>query len=100
MDSRTNWDRNADYASINECRRARRFPVLKHAKIVQFQGLAESICIIRNMSANGAELDIGFDQTLPEEFSLYVRVDGLKYRCKQIWRDGVRLGVEFVGTEK
>ncbi len=70
-----------------------------HGKILRGDSLPESICSIRNMSMMGAELRVGADQTFPEEFLLFVRVDGRTYRCRQHWREGTRLGVEFIGIE-
>ena len=73
--------------------------MLKQGSIIRGLNYSEAPCIIRNMNANGAELKIGVDQEVPEEFLLYVRHDGQGYRCKQRWRDGVRMGVEIIGIE-
>ncbi len=76
-----------------------RHPVDMHGKILRGGNLPESICSIRNMSLMGAELRVGTDQQFPDEFLLAVRADGRTYRCRKQWRDGRRLGVEFIGTE-
>lgn len=80
-----------------ERRRLHRQPVDIHGKILRGDNLPESICSIRNISKLGAELRIGADQILPEEFQLVVRFRNQTYECRQHWRDGKRLGVEFVG---
>ena len=76
-----------------------RHRVLKQGSIIRGLKYSEVPCIIRNMTTGGAELKVGIDQAVPEEFLLYVRQDGQAYRCRQRWRNGVRIGVEIVGTE-
>ncbi len=80
--------------------RALRRRVLKQGTIIRGISYSEAPCIIRNMSATGAELKVGIDQEVPEEFLLYVRHDGRGYRCRQRWRDGTRIGVEIVNIEE
>jgi hypothetical protein len=56
-------------------------------------------CMVRNMHAHGAELKVPADAAVPQQFLLYVAVDGVAYRCILRWRKGDRCGVEFTGTE-
>lgn len=79
--------------------RARRQRVLKQGSIIRGLNYSEAVCIIRDMSETGAQLKVGIDQEVPEEFLLYVRHDGIAYRCKQRWRDGTRIGVAILGVE-
>lgn len=80
-------------------RASHRSRVLKQGSIIRGINHSEFPCIIRNMSENGAELKVGIDQEVPEEFLLYVRHDGMAYRCKKVWRDGTRVGVAITGTD-
>ncbi len=73
--------------------------VLKQGTIIRGLNYSEAPCIIRNMSANGAELKVGVDQEVPEEFLLYVRHDGRGYRCRQCWREGTRVGIQIICVE-
>lgn len=80
-------------------RRQRRPRVLKGATIILGVARSEIACTMRNQHPGGAELKLGTVQPVPERFLLYVPIDGVAYRCVLRWRDGVRLGVEFEGTE-
>ena len=83
-----------------EQQRKHRNRVLKQGSIIRGTTFSDAVCMVRNMSDSGAELKIGIDQEVPEEFLLYVRHDGIAYRCKQRWRDGTRMGVEIIGKEE
>lgn len=85
-----------DAKCFHERRRMARYSVYKHGKIVGGFNVQDSICRIRNMTDYGAELDIGAEQQLPDEFVLSVRADGHTYRCRCRWREGKRVGVEFL----
>lgn len=80
-------------------RRDRRNRVLKRATIITAISQSEVACVIRNQSAGGAELVVMPEERVPEEFLLYVPVDGVAYRCVLRWRKNDRVGVEFRGTE-
>lgn len=73
--------------------------VLKGAAILS--GIANSVvnCTIRNMHEHGAELIVPSEARLPNEFLLYVPVDGIGYRSVVRWRKADRCGVNFTGTE-
>ncbi len=81
---------------IVENRRYERYPVFKHAKIVFEECGTEKICVIQNISPLGAELKVGVEQYIPNRFWLDIRVDQKRYLCRQIWREGARLGLEFI----
>ena len=73
--------------------------VLKGAAILGDVNTSEIKCLVRNMHDNGAELKAPLGVQIPNEFLLYVAVDGTAYKCTVRWRDGQRIGVRFVGTE-
>lgn len=79
--------------------RERRQRVLKGATILLGINRSEIACTVRNMHAHGAELKVPADAHVPEDFLLYVPIDGLGYRCELRWRSGERVGVRFTGTE-
>ena len=64
-------------------------------------GITNSVvnCTVRNMHKGGAELRVPVDAPIPQEFLLYVPVDGVGYRAVVRWRKQDRIGVEFTGTE-
>ncbi len=82
-----------------ESRREHRQRVLKGASILTGINNSEVACMVRNMNKAGAELRVAMESRVPEEFLLYVPVDGVAYRATLVWRAGERVGVRFVGTE-
>jgi hypothetical protein len=83
----------------NENRREHRQRVLKGASILSGVTASEVKCTVRNQHRNGAELKVALDSRVPQEFLLYVPVDGIAYKCEVRWRKGERIGVMFTGTE-
>lgn len=79
--------------------RERRPRVLKRASILTGITNSEVSCTIRNMHSHGAELIVAPESRVPNEFLLYVPVDGVAYRATVRWRKGVNIGVAFSGTE-
>ena len=82
-----------------EQRRLYRQRVLKGASILNGINRSEIGCSIRNMHGDGAELKILPEADVPQQFLLYVPVDGVAYRAELCWRKRGRAGVRFVGTE-
>ena len=83
----------------NELRIQRRQRVFKGAAILTGITNSEVRCTVRNMHSKGAELKVPIDARVPDEFLLYVPVDGIGYRAVVRWRREERSGVEFTGTE-
>src|SRR5262245_28396347 len=79
--------------------REHRRRVLKGAAILTDVNTSEISCTVRNMHERGAELRVPLGVHIPDEFLLYVPVDGIGYRSVVRWRVQRRIGVEFVGTE-
>jgi hypothetical protein len=54
-------------------------------------------CLIRNVSKTGAciELNNGVT-TVPDEFRLIIKPEGLFRTCKVAWQKGLRVGVVFI----
>ena len=83
----------------NELRNKHRQRVLKGATILTGLTNSEVKCTVRNMHPGGAELKVPIDARVPDEFLLYVPVDGIAYRSEVCWRRNDRVGVKFTGTE-
>jgi hypothetical protein len=73
--------------------------VLKGASILNGIANSEVKCAVRNMHRHGAELRVETDARVPNEFLLYVPLDGIAYRAVVRWRKDGRIGVTFTGTE-
>jgi hypothetical protein len=78
-------------------RRETRSRVLKGASVILGTGRSEISCVMRNQTAEGAELKVPPEAAIPSSFQLYVPVDGVAYACELRWRRKDRIGVEFVG---
>lgn len=76
-----------------ETRSAPRYRVAKSAKIDH--GGDKIACILRDISATGAAIEILDLVRAPTEFTLIVPEDGLKLRCRVVWRKEYRIGVTF-----
>ena len=61
---------------------------------IEFGGSAID-CTIRNVSNNGAALDVASPVGIPEKFTLVLPSDGLTFRCRVVWRKERRIGVVF-----
>ena len=76
-----------------ETRIAPRVRVNKAAKIDH--GGDKIDCIIHDLSATGAAIDISNIVRIPENFTLIVPEDRLKLKCRVVWRKEFRIGVAF-----
>jgi hypothetical protein len=82
----------------SERRNDHRQRVLKGASILAGVANSEVKCAVRNMHADGAELKVGIEARVPNEFLLYVPLDGVAYQAVVRWRKEGRIGVMFTGT--
>jgi hypothetical protein len=74
-------------------RSAPRRRVLKMAKI-EFGGI-EIDCLVRNLSATGAAIEVTSPLQCPIAFVLAIPSDGSVRHCHVVWRKGKRIGVRF-----
>ncbi len=66
---------------------------------------AAVLCIVRDMSATGALVELIIDrysiistaEALPNTFRLVLRTDDAEVDCQVAWREERRIGVRFVG---
>lgn len=78
------------------CRIAKRRRILKAGRI-SF-GSAAITCVIRNLSATGAALDVTSPIGIPNEFILLIEMEHSKRACGVVWRKENRIGVQFTVT--
>jgi PilZ domain len=64
------------------------------AGTIEFGGSAID-CTVRNVSNNGAALDVASPIGIPEKFTLVLPSDGLAFSCRVVWRKQRRIGVVF-----
>ena len=58
-------------------------------------GIGGIDCVIRNLSATGAGLEISSAAYIPESFTLVIKPEVKNRCCQTVWRNGKRLGVAF-----
>ena len=78
-----------------ERRRAVRRKALKGARIVYNKGWTSFVCLVRNISDNGAKLHVESVLGVPSEFTLVFDDGSPSRECFVKWRDPTTLGVEF-----
>jgi hypothetical protein len=77
-----------------ERRQTARRTALKEGTIAFNRGGGIS-CIIRNISSEGACLEVVNPIGIPDAFVLVIQSEGMKRPCEVMWRRGRRLGVAF-----
>jgi hypothetical protein len=78
---------------MNEHRISPRHRVLK-AGTIEFSG-SRLDCVVRNLSATGAAIEVNSPIWFPDSFVLAVASDGSARRCHIVWRAEKRIGVAF-----
>jgi hypothetical protein len=79
--------------TMTKSRKAPRYLVLK-AGTIKSRG-RERGCLVRNLSASGAALEVFSEIEIPGRFILSVPNDGLELACRVVWRKPTRIGVTF-----
>jgi hypothetical protein len=78
-----------------EKRRTPRHRTLKAGKIA-FNDMKSVIdCVVRNLTSQGAALQVASLAGIPSQFILVV--DAQRRPCRVAWRQADRIGVEFIG---
>jgi hypothetical protein len=78
----------------DEKRRQPRQRTYLGARVFQDDGLSLA-CVIRNLSATGALVEVPPMTTVPDSWVLIDMKNATAYRVTVSWRQGARLGVQF-----
>jgi hypothetical protein len=78
---------------LTEARNARRSRVMDLG-LVRFGEMSVG-CVIRNLTDEGAALDVGPQSDIPDQFTLFVMSKKKIYSCNIVWRKNRRIGVVF-----
>ena len=80
---------------MDERRKSPRNRTFKAAEIT-FAGHGATIdCVVRNISATGAGLEVASPIGIPDDFDLVLTADHATHHCHVVWRKAKRLGVRF-----
>ncbi len=52
-------------------------------------------CVVLDVSASGARLDVDASAHLPQNFKLLIDIDGSERQCEVVWRNDNAVGVRF-----
>ena len=77
-----------------ERRASPRHRVFKHGTLA-FSGGGTVDCTVRNISPNGARVDVANPMGVPETFTLFIESDHFMRHCHAIWTNDRRMGVAF-----
>lgn len=83
---------------MKDNRAAPRHRTFKGGRISQ-EGFSVLDCVIRNISATGACVEVVNQKSIPDEFELVITQDNAVRRCRVVWRAGNRIGVQFFHSE-
>lgn len=83
-----------------EARVALRRRVLKTGQISINQDYAEIPCRIRNISQNGALVEVAEKYIVPDIFTLSIPMDGFSVKCQVVRRQSPNIGLEFIGEKQ
>jgi hypothetical protein len=79
---------------MQDNRKSRRQRILK-ADTIAFDRAAGIDCTVRNISDEGACLEVASPLGIPNDFILVISKDKLKRECHVAWRSARRIGVRF-----
>ena len=83
-----------ELSAITRERRSQRQKTFKGGLIIY--GLSPPVeCIIRNLSDNGAALQVRDSSSIPDTFQVLIKPEMIKRNCKVVWRSETKLGVQF-----
>ena len=89
-----------DTADDENRRSAPRRRVLKGCIVAYNNRHCTIECMLRDISASGARLQVTGSLDIPDTFELIVEVDGVEAECEVVWRYGRDVGVRFISQLK
>ncbi len=68
--------------------------------VIEFnKGASKIDCVVKNISATGARLDVTSAVSLPSEFTLHIPHRSEQHRAQLVWRESGAIGVRFLTPE-
>lgn len=56
--------------------------------------------VVKDISQSGVKLRVKENDLLPDRFSLYIELDGMRVECCVVWRRNLEIGAKFVSEIK
>ena len=79
---------------MTDHRHAPRHRTFKGGSITTPTAIVE--CVIRNISATGAQLELKAPALVPQDFDLIIKPENKRRQCRVMRREGLWLGVQFL----
>ena len=79
---------------MNDRRRSRRQRICKSAALLISDKAPRLECAAKNISQHGARMAVSTTYGIPADFDLVI--NGVRRRCRSIWRTDTQMGVAFV----
>lgn len=90
---------DGSYRTQAELRKKPRRPLHYRARILLSKKGQPRSCNIEDISETGARIVLQKDEELPDRFLLLFTPRGVARVCRQVWRDDLTVGVEFLDSE-
>jgi hypothetical protein len=82
------------FAAMNERRTSPRRRIFKQGTLA-FSSGGSTACTVRNLSSNGARIEIESPVGMPQSFTLVIATDHFMRHCHTVWSSRQRIGVAF-----
>ena len=80
--------------------RIQRRRTLKKAVASYYDQLISMEVIVRDFSDTGVRIKLKKNDVLPDQFQLYIEIDGIGVDCEVVWRRELEIGAKFVSEVK
>jgi hypothetical protein len=90
---------SVEVSKMPESRRADRIKSFLRAQILFNHRMTTIDCLIKNISSDGARIEVGKTISIPTEFEIYIPHKNKTHSARMVWRDANAMGIEFIATE-
>jgi len=91
---------DSSHRAQTELRKKPRRPLHYRARILLSRKGQPRPCSLEDISESGARIVLQRDEELPKRFLLLLTPRGLGRLCREVWRDELTVGVEFVDSDR
>jgi hypothetical protein len=82
-----------------ELRCTERIKTFLRAQILFNNRMTTVDCLIRNISAEGAKVEVSQAISIPTEFEIYIPRRNITCSARMVWRDANAIGIEFKAAD-
>jgi hypothetical protein len=82
-----------------ELRRTERVKSFLRAQILFNNRMTTVDCLIKNISQEGARVEVSQTMSIPTDFEIYIPQKNKTFNAHMIWRDANAIGIEFIAAD-